>query len=444
MKNIENASYEELKKYYDEVLNKDQSTFHTSNDEPTPIGCIEEMLTPIPSTFWKRKNLSFFDPSCGNGNFHLVAWNLLKTNGHYTNKEIVEGVLGFNDINQVRLDTVEKVFGCGIYTPKIRKGDFLQFPDPSIVTTEIPGLIRPEYDLLHTNPPFAVFTESGKRAAKNHTLIRDFIIKGMAWIKEGGYLVFVVPDNWMSYADRNKVAETLMGYQFLWLNIHGAKKWFPKIGSSFTWFVVQKLPAKETFTVDCTYGGKSYKNKVSPVMRPYIPLLYTEEVNSILKKTIDASNPKFKIETTSDLHKYTQRELLVTEKDDKHPHRLIHTPTQTVWASRKHKFQEGWKVFISTTDKYSAFVDNDCGMTQSIAFIRQSSREMLSEQRAKEYEKILSHKLYRFLNNICRWGNFNNIRILQRFPIPTDPTDIYGSFDLTKKEIEFVESVITD
>jgi hypothetical protein len=54
--------YDDVKKYYDNELNKDSSTFNSSNDEPTPIGCIEEMLQPIPEEFWKKTNLKILDP----------------------------------------------------------------------------------------------------------------------------------------------------------------------------------------------------------------------------------------------------------------------------------------------------------------------------------------------------------------------------------------------
>jgi hypothetical protein len=113
---------------------------------------------------------------------------------------------------------------------------------------------------------------------------------------------------------------------------------------------------------------------------------------------------------------------------------LIHTPKQTVYASRPHKFQEGYKVFISTTDKYKVFVD-ECGMTQSIVFIRCDTKVQ-----AETYKNILEHPLYVFLNNICRWGNFNNIRILQSFPIPQLPVgDIYEYFNITPEEIQYIE-----
>ena len=81
-------------------------------------------------------------------------------------------------------------------------------------------------------------------------------------------------------------------------------------------------------------------------------------------------------------------------------------------------------------------------MTQSIAFIR-----CKTEEEAQLYKKLLDHDLYRFLNNICRWGNFNNIRILQSFPLPKADTfdeagseaGIWNNFNLTKGEVDFIK-----
>ena len=141
---------------------------------------------------------------------------------------------------------------------------------------------------------------------------------------------------------------------------------------------------------------------------------------------------------SSDLHKYTKAEF-IRNKTEKFKYKLIHTPSQTVYSSRPHKFQDGYKIFISTTDKYSVFIDN-CGMTQSIVFIICSN-----EEEAKKYLQILQHPLYVFINNICRWGNFNNIRILQSFPIPNieysgNHQELYNYFNITKEEIEYINS----
>ena len=58
---------------------------------------------------------------------------------------------------------------------------------------------------------------------------------------------------------------------------------------------------------------------------------------------------------------------------------------------------------------------------------------------AVKYKEILDHPLYKFINNICRWGNFNNIRILQRFPLMNSKDKIYEKLNITKEEIELIE-----
>jgi len=421
---IDNSTFEELKKNYDEVLNLDKSTYVSSNDEPTPMECICEMIRKIPTELWSRRDLSILDPCCGNGNFSIpIFFELLKYNDK---KTIVEQILEFNDINESRLDNVRSVFCGETYPLQITNHDFITFNSSK------------KYDLIVANPPYAKLLVNGKRASKNHNLIKDFIEKALSQLKPNGYLLFITPDNWMSYADRNVLIEILTSLQIIHLDIHSAKKYFKKIGSSFTWYIIQNCPFYQNIQVSGIWKKKEYVSSVVSAQRKYIPLLYNQMVQTILSKTIDnTSLPKFKVKTSSYLHKYTKAELIRDEQTEEFKYRLIHTPSQTVYASRPHKFQEGYKLFISTTDKYSVFIDN-CGMTQSIVFILCSN-----EEEAKKYAEILKHPLYVFVNNICRWGNFNNIRILQSFPIPNldysgNPQELYDYFNLTKEEKEYI------
>lgn len=218
--------------------------------------------------------------------------------------------------------------------------------------------------------------------------------------------------------------------QFHVLNIHTAKKYFKKIGSSFTWFLLENTQSYKEFRVDGIWKKKLYSSIVKSQVRRFIPMYYTRTIQSLLAKTIEADNEKFAVETTSFLHHYTKKKLLSDTEDFEHPYRLIHTPSQTCYSSIPHKYQDGYKVFISSTNKYGTFIDN-CGMTQSIMFIRCSSRK-----EAESIHTILQHPLYKFLNDICRWGNFNNIRIVQRFPVPSNPRDIPKSFNLTNDEVK--------
>lgn len=75
-------------------------------------------------------------------------------------------------------------------------------------------------------------------------------------------------------------------------------------------------------------------------------------------------------------------------------------------------------------------------MTQSIAFIRCDN-----SKQAEEIMEILNHPVYVFLNNIHRYGNFNNIKILQSFPQCDSFETVYKELNLNKEEINFIEKL---
>ena len=415
---ITTSTYNSIKQYYDDILNKDKKLVVTTNDEPTPIDCVEEMIAKIPESFWKNKDNKILDPCCGCGNFPFVIYyKLLK---YHDREHILTNMLYFNDLNKNRTNVLQQIFGSEL---NIYNEDFLE-----ITMTE-------KFDLIVANPPYAKLLPNGKRASKNHNLIGLFIKKSLELLTSKGLLLYITPDNWMSYADRNTLISDLTRLQIIYLNIHIAKKYFKKVGSSFVWYLIENTPSYKPITIEGIWNKQIYKDSVQSEERKYIPLYYNKIIQSILHKTIDNIDiEKFDVKTSSDLHKYTKKAFISTTQDDTYKHKLIHTPKQTVWASRPHKYQDGFKVFISTTSYYGTFVDN-CGMTQSIAFIM-----CKDETEAKNISAVLNHPMYKFINNICRYGNFNNIRILQSFPYCDNYDDVYEKFNITKKEIQFIES----
>jgi len=413
-----NNNYSDIKSYYDNILNIDKNLVETSNDEPTPIDCVEEMVNKVPEDFWKRKDIKILDPCCGCGNFPIVIYfKLLK---YHTKEHILKNILYFNDINSNRIEVLKSVFDYNKLN--IYQEDFLT------LITDI------KFNLIVANPPYAKLLPNGKRASKNHNLIGLFIRKSLDMLDLGGYLLYITPDNWMSYADRNTLILTLTALQIHYINIHTAKKYFKKVGSSFVWYLIENTPSYKDTNISGIWNKKTYTDTVSSGVRKYIPLYYNRIIQSILSKTIDMDNKKFGVETTSDLHKYTKKQFISESNTDIYKYKLIHTPKQTVWSSKPHKYQDGYKVFISTTSYYGTFVDN-CGMTQSIAFIRCKTKED-----ADNINKVLNHPIYKFINNICRYGNFNNIRILQDFPWCDNYDKVYENFNITDIEIKLIEN----
>ena len=157
---------------------------------------------------------------------------------HHTPDNILEKILYFNDINDLRIQNVENIFQKNIYNLNITKQDFLEYPESQ------------KFDLVVANPPYAKLLANGKRASKNHNLIKPFIEKTLKLLNKNGYLLYITPDNWMSYADRNKLIEQLTSLNIIYLNIHTAKKYFKKIGSSFTWYLIQNSSSRKQFCVE--------------------------------------------------------------------------------------------------------------------------------------------------------------------------------------------------
>ena len=392
-------SFYKIRDYFNS-LNKDNSHFINSNDICTPIECVKEMVDKVPSSLWKRKNLKIFDSCCGNGNFH--AYIATKTNLKN---------LYFNEINNKRVKNLKNYFGDNI---NLTQQDFLTYEEKEV------------YDLVVSNPPYAKFNASNIRVSKNHNLSRDFINKALKITKKGGYILFIVPNNWMSFSDRNHLPKELSKYQFIHLNINGAKKWFPKVGSSFTWFLLQKVPNRFNFSIENNYIIKDNQKAKLDKEINFIPLYYSNTVKNIIDKVVNNKNEKYQIMTTSYLHHYTKNHLMSHLQDNIYKYKIIHTPTKKVYSKIPHKFQEGYKLFLSLTNQYLTFIDN-CGMTQSVAFILCKNKK-----EAKEIKEELDEPVYKFINNITRYGNFNNIRVLQNL-------SKINTFKLTNEEKQLIE-----
>jgi len=373
--------FNSIKNHYD-ALNHDFSHFTCSNDVCTPMECVKEMVDSVPAAFWRKKNLKVFDSCCGNGNFHAY----IATKTGLSN-------LYFNEINPKRVHHLKRYFGERI---NLTTKDFFAYDD------------HEQFDMVVSNPPYAKFT-NGKRTAKNHNLARGFIQKALSVTKRGGYLLFIVPNNWMSFSDRNSLPYLMSEYQFRRLNIHGAKKWFPKIGSSFTWFLLEKTENKEPFTVENNYVFHNIKKVKLAKHARFIPLYLDDTAQCIIKKVVYNSGAKYAVQTSSNLHKYTKKHLLLDHPDASHPYKIRHTPTQTVWSEMPHKYQSGCKVFLSLTNQFGTFID-DCGMTQSIAFIR-----CKSEAEANRIQKELGHPVYKCIKNLAVLGSFSLTAAEERF-----------------------------
>jgi len=384
LKTIQHSSFDELKEQYETVL---KPIMNTRNDEPTPVGLVEEMLGFVPRELWSRHNLKILDMCCGLGNWDLVLWNILQ--------EKFQETVQMNELSPERLSIAKQILNT------------------TNTTCQDALTLNVQYDMVVANPPYALLNANGQRASKNHNLVNKFIEKALDLCKEGGYIVFVVPNSWCSPSKRNKLCRRLTSLQFHILNLNECKKWFPKVASSFSYFVVENTPHYQMYLCVSLFKKQKTRDFIKSEARDCIPLHWNNRVKELLNKTIEKEGVEcFKIETSSNLHNYTQRHLLSDEKDDDHPFEVVHTFNKKRWASRAHTFQVGWKVLINITGFFKIRITKDVGITQSVAFIRCESKDQ-----AEQFKEQLEKPIYKEVNDLFRFGNFNNLRVLAKLPI---------------------------
>jgi hypothetical protein len=412
----------------------------------THVELIGEMLLYIKE--WEDPSKTYYDPTCGHGYFLFFTYEILMGNGFkykgYENitglknvikdendreKHIIENMLYGTDIQQASIDECNKLFLSDKYNTNFKCIDFLKC---SMV----------KYDNIIGNPPFEDFIDD-KRKAKNSNLWRPIIIKAYTMLNDNGFMSFVCPQSWMSASKANKnMFDLFNNNDVLVLNINECRRHFKGVGSSFSYFAINKSKKGVSTEVICEYKKEIYKSKITFANNIFFPLLLTNTSMSIIRKTTMANIPKFPLKFDSYLHAYTKKDCLSKIEDNVFKHKIWHTPNAILWASKPHTSQDSWKVFISISTYYEALLVDKCGNTQGMGYILCDN-----EIDADKLKVILSFKIYRFIVNITRWSNWNSPDILKNLPkVDVNKTWtnelLYKEFNLTDDEIKLIETTI--
>jgi hypothetical protein len=444
-KNIGNAP--ELSIIIDKYLIPQEMEKKTNAEISTPNKLRKEMLDKIPLDFWEGGMYydsdeievhTIFEPCCGKGGFLIDIVGRLMVGLEYMipDKEkryrtIVERCLYWGDINPTN------IFICKLlldpynkYKLNYHEGDTLELD-----VGEKWGIQG--FDAVIGNPPYQSNNDDGSRKAKNHSLYTSFISYSLTNLNNDGYLLFINPSSFMSLSRNMKIFNEMKKCNILYINLEGAKKYF-KVGSSFCWYLLKNTKTSIKTVVDCFYKKKLYNSKINFDDIKFVPLLLTKESVSIINKVLSTKN-KFKIETNTILHAGIKKNKIHLSKikNDKFKYKVVHTPKQTFYTDIKHPLQGSYKVFIPLTTYYEQMLVDNALMTQGCYFIITQS-----EESATNIKELLLNNVYRFIVNICRWGNFNSPRIIEQLPKIDIYTNVNKLFNITSDEIKLIESCI--
>lgn len=373
--NMSEASYEQIKDYYENV-NKDISHKSGTDDICTPIECVKVMLDYIPDELWDRKNLKILDPCCGNGNFG--AYCKFKTN--------LDNIW-FNEINPVRLANCK-----AILNPKhINNEDAFNMH----------GDFVDSWDLIMANPPY-----SGG-GNKNRSISNLFLQYSIDILKNKGYLCFITPNNWMTYNNDNPTLKKLLNEGSFIVIDNNAKKFFPQIGSSFTIIVWQKGVFDNKTKIINNYLLKDVQqNIVIPKAIKFLPLYISQPILNIIQKIMQVNANNFNYRC--DLHNFTRKDLLSDIKTGEFIYPTIHTPNKTRFACIKQDIYDKWLIIIPLSMYYRPYIVTKSNTTQSVGYFEFDKKEL-----AEDYLQKITQPHFKLIIHLTRYGNFNNIMVLK-------------------------------
>jgi SAM-dependent methyltransferase len=378
-------------------LNNDKSHFMTNDDFCTPMSCVIKMLDYIPKDFWGNKLVRVLDPCAGNGNFGAYLRFLTK-----------EDNIWYNEISEIRYKNL-----ISLLNPKnVRLGDGLNLTDS----------FSGEWDLIVANPPYS----GGSN--KNKSLSNKFIINSINILRHKGYLCFITPNNWMTYNNNNITLKRLLQEGSFVVIDNDAKKYFPKIGSSFTIFIWQKGVLDHKTTVYNSYLIKDLQKDVS--INPdlmFIPLYISNESLSLSAKCIEQNRNSFNYRC--DLHNFTQKSKLNDEKIGDFIYPTIHTKKKLRYSNMKQDIFDKWLIIIPLSTYFIPYLVRGFNVTQSVGYF-----SFENEEEAKVMLDKLKQKYVKVLVHLTRYGNFNNIKVLKHLKID-------GDLNFLKNEILFVDNL---
>jgi hypothetical protein len=251
----------------------------------TPMNLVDEMLDGLPNKVWQNKNLKWFDPACGMGNFTIAVYlrliDELKDkikNENERKKHILENMLYISEINKKNILIFKQIFDINNeYKLNIYNGDTLKID----IKKEF-GFDK--FDIIIGNPPYnkdISKTNAGGQIIWNKFV--EFCYKNLA---NKGFLVFIHPPNWRK--PDHELRYIFFNNQILKLRIFNdlqAFKYFDcKIRVDY--YILQKTDVtKNTLIIDETNNSEEIliNNKLNFIPNFGIGLVYKVANNNLPK-----------------------------------------------------------------------------------------------------------------------------------------------------------------
>jgi hypothetical protein len=302
-----------------------------------------------------------------------------------------------------------------------------------------------KFDCTLTNPPY----QDSSHVEKKNTLWRKWIKMNQELTNDDGIISLIIPSSWMgsspilkeSFLNENKKLK----YNITHINRDECRKHFPSIGSTFSYFVMEKNNYQGLTSVISKNinGDIDVVNNLdlNTCIVDVFPRDLTDLGMSILNKTLSDNVDKLGIINNTYNHS-VHRDKWRLEESDEFKYPIQNTPTKLYWYNYAHIHQGLLKLLIPTTTYYRNQMITTHGVTQSFCYF-------LIEEGVDSgiVQNNINNKLFDYLNECFRYANWNSVNLLRKLPkLPFDrmmnDNEVYEYFNITTEEINHIDKLI--
>jgi hypothetical protein len=257
------------------------------------------------------------------------------------------------------------------------------------------------------NPPYqAVDPVTGKRLNKGTNLWSMFLRRGIDIAGESSIVSLVTPSQWTA---NGLFADVFSRYQTIFANIDECSKYFPGVGSKFSYYIIQKTDYTTPTTVISKFGSNVTEVAIDFRDHEKLPLLLDPIVFQIQKAVENFPGPKF---TFFNGDVPAKRGTHIKDSPDKEFCYKVHnTPSSVVWTKVQPLHEGQNKVVMTTSSTYTKIYLSVNGTTINSPYYLLEDGE-----NGDNVVHQLRSELYRFLNEVCRWANWNYPSVWRKFP----------------------------
>lgn len=273
----------------------------------TPMSLVNEMLDKLPNDVWLDKNLKWFDPAVGMGNFSVAVYlRLLESlkkvipDDAKRKRHILENMLYMSELNKKNVLLCKQIFDIkNEYKLKLHEGDTLQLNAKKKWGVD-------KFDIVIGNPPYQ--DSSSNKGNKLWTKFVEHVLNEKTGIlRKNGYLVFVHPSLWRQI--NHPIQKLMTTNQMLYLEIHNEKDGYKTFSANtrYDWYVLKRTPCtKDTVIKD--EDSKICNANISKMN--FIP-------NSLFDLIVDLTSSDEKIEILHSESIYEPRKKWMSSTKDK-------------------------------------------------------------------------------------------------------------------------------